>query len=372
MILIGAGEIGGARAISPALGYFQKWGCPFAVIDHGVIGLELPASYNRTVLPDSDPEIRKSLMGGVRAYMFGTSLHDPYPLRVARRARECNIPVICVLDNWMNYRWRLEMDGKPFFIPDIYAVMDQLAEKEALQEGIPQSIIRVIGHPGLSDLIDLYTTFVSDEKREEVMRKSSLALDERKLLVFVSEPVEMDQGGDPASSKFRGYTEKTVLRLLLDNLQAFSNSVVVGLVPHPRENPEGLLRVWEESKGSLQGGVLRAENGREAIFIADGVCGMSSLLLYAAFLLGKPLLSLQPDLRLPHLLFLKNKGARFFVTERDSVGRDVVLWLEHIDQSRGKIEFHEEIFFHQGAPQRLAELVRSFTGRSSDKRRESF
>ena len=372
MILVGAGEIGGARAISPALDYFQRWGCPFAVIDHGVISQELPGSCIRTVLPDSDAEIRRKLMGEVQAYMFGTSLHDPYPLRIARRARECKIPVICVLDNWMNYRWRLAMDGKPFFMPDIYAVMDQLAEKESVEDGIPESIIRVVGHAGLSDLRDLYITFGSDKKREEVMRASRFAGDGKKLLVFVSEPVEMDQGGDPKSPKYRGYTEKTVLRLLLNSLQAFSNSVVVGLAPHPREDPEGLLRVWEESKGSLQGGLLRVENGREAIFIADGVCGMSSLLLYEAFLLGKPLLSLQPNLRVPHLLFLKKKGARFFVTESEAVEREVMLWIEHIDQSLGEVEFHEEISFHQGAPQRLAELVKSIAGRSNDKRRENF
>jgi len=161
------------------------------------------------------------------------------------------------------------------------------------------------------------------------------------------------------------------LRLLSESLQAFSDSVVVGLVPHPREDPKGLLEVWERSRGALRGRLLRVENGREAVFIADGVCGMSSLLLYEAFLLGKPILSLQPECRDLNLLFLKKKGARFVVTERESVGQEVMLWIEHIDQTHGENEFHEEMSFHQGAPQRLADLVRSIAADAENRRRGS-
>jgi hypothetical protein len=346
-ILVGAGDIGGARAIMPALAELQKESCRFSIIDHGYISEHANRDWPRITLPDSDSETKQRLQTGFAVYVFGTSVRDSYPLHIARLARQAGIPVVCVLDNWMNYKLRLQMDGLPPLFPDAYAVMDDLAREEAIKDGIPAPILRVTGQATLAGLGDLST----HDQRERILDASELSKEGKKLIVFISEPVEQDQGAA------RGYTEKSVLQLLAGNLQSFADEVQIGIVPHPRQDAAGLLETWQTCQGKLAGAILKTTSGREAVLIADGVCGMASLLLYEAFLLGKPLLSLQPNLRLPDLFFLKKKGVSFFVTDERMADSEIKRWVQTVISSQASGAVHPELALHRNAPQRLARLI---------------
>jgi len=359
-LLVAAGDVGGARAIIPALFELEKRQRTFDLLDHGFLAIESPKHWPRVTLPPNDNALRRQLEAGYGLCVLGTSVTDIAPLRIARQARAAGLPVVCVLDNWMNYRKRLETDGQPMLVPDIYAVMDDLARVEAIADGVPRNCLRVVGQPALSKLADDYLACPITATRDEALRRSGWGSPGKKLVVFISEPAGMDQGANESSPTFRGYTEKTVLTLFTRCLQPFHERVQVGLVPHPREDAAALLAFWEKCRGSLLGGRLAVESGRKAVFIADGVCGMASLLLYEALLLSKPVLDLQPNLRAPHLEFLRKKGLELFVTDERNAPEYVSRWMKEIAKMKPAGEpggFHPELNVHRNSPSALADLL---------------
>lgn len=358
--LVAAGDVGGARAILPALVKLKERHHQFDLLDHGWITREAPNSWSRTKLPDGKTNIKQRLRGAYRVYVFGTSVGDGYPLEIARLAQNEKLVVVCVLDNWMNYRRRLETDGKNMFIPDHFAVMDDLAREEAIADGISPSSIRIVGHPALSSLGEDYHANSPKNARTNLCRKNPWFDEQKPLLLFVSEPVEDDDGGDPRSPLFRGYTEKTVLKLVASALEPFHESIQVGILPHPREQTDRLLRHWENCRGRLCGGQIRTRNGREALFAADAVCGMASLLLYEAFLIQKPVASVQPGLVSSQRRVLQKLGVKPFVTDHDSAADELRAWLVRevfAPQAQPSIDFSVQLEAHTTAASQLADLV---------------
>lgn len=349
-ILVIAGDIGGARAIAPAVAELERRGVPFAVVEHRFLKDETAPSWPRVELPPGTIELSEHLGRHYAACLFGTSVADVLPLQVARKAQSAGVPVIAVLDNWMSYRTRLETDGMPMLEPDAYAVMDELARAEAIADGVPARCLVVVGHPGLASLAAEFDDF---------RRQSGAgAAGTRWLVVFISEPAEIDQGADASRPEFRGYTEKTVLTLLSTCLQPYHDRVEVGLVAHPRENARDLADHWDRCRGKLDGGLLPVRRGRDAVFRADAVCGMTSLLLLEALLLGKRVLSLQPGLRLRQLEFLQKKGLRLFVTSADAAATAV----HELMSSTTSVPRRQELELHEHAARNLADLVQSFIG----------
>ena len=361
-ILAAAGDVGGAMALIPVLAEIERRGQPFFILDHGILSQRAPSAWSRLI-----PEQRARCVVDwgkmeAQAYLFATSVKDHVPLAVARDARKCSIPIVCVLDNWMNYRRRLEIDGKGLFLPDVYAVMDELARKEAIADGVPASVLRVTGHPGLASLGHVYSSFSHYQARNTALSRLTDRQTISRLIVFVSEPVATDQGSSPGAPRYRGYTQYSVLEAFARALQPHADSVAIGLAPHPREDGAMLAAHWERCRGRLEGGLMDAPNGREAVLVSDAVCGMSSLLLYEAMLLGKPTISLQPGLRTSHLCFLREKGLRDFVTEKCHIGDVVSTWVEDVLRKQGTPRFHSEMALHTNAPSRVARLLGKVAG----------
>lgn len=356
-VLIAAGDIGGAKAILPALTELADAGCLFDILDHGCFAEQAGHNWPKFRTPPTAEEIKHRLGHDYDAYVFSTSVHDTLPLGLARLSRECRVPVICVLDNWMNYRWRLVMDGGPLFLPDAYAVMDELAKQEAIIEGLPEAILHVTGHPALAGLQGVFRAANAEIIRKRIINESGMLEEGRKLIVFVSEPAEKDQGSDRTFPNFRGYTEKSVLRLLAGCLQEYADRVQIGLLAHPREDERELYAVWEGSRGRLIGGLMKPRTGREAVIAADGICGMASILLFEAMLVGKPVLSLQPNLATPSLEFLKKKGLPFFVTNEQTVPTELRRWLAGLFVANDTLRNHPDLALHDQAPSALAKLI---------------
>ena len=336
------GEVGGARALMPVLAAATAGGVPFSVVPFGVLGEEgerrgwpLERSHREPLRVWGDD--------GVAGLVFSTpSREDPVPLRWARSARRVGLPVVFLLDNWMNYRRRLEMDGLPALIPDRYAVMDALAREEAVVDGIPPEVIRVTGHPALAPLA----------------RERARGGGERGLVVFLSEPVSQDQGEGPENSAFRGYTQEGVFRRLGALLRRTGKPWRLVVQPHPREDrghwPDLFRSVWPG-----EGGVGLFPGGREAVWAARGVVGMASLLLHEAWLLGKPVLSLQPGLRNPQFGGVLRRKEIFGVTDTKEGSAAEMAWLRALE--RESPVPRPELEEHAGAPDRVLAIMRELT-----------
>jgi hypothetical protein len=356
-ILFVAGDVGGARALLPVMQVCADTGRPFMLLAHGHLVQEAPESWPRVSFccDNHDGAMQDFLQGhDIDRLVFASSVHDTLPLSIARCAKQLGIQVIHVLDNWTGYRHRLEMDGFPALAPDVYTVMDECALQAAIRDGIDASVLEVTGQPALASLADEYMALSTDELLKK--RKSLGCEQQRLLLVFISEPVAQDQGTSPAAPYYRGYTEKDVLQLYCHHLQPCADQVEIALLPHPRQNHHALSRLWWHCRGVLRGGVITGISGREAVCLADGIAGMASILLYEAWLLGKPVISLQPDLRQDALRMLQERQGVVFVDAYEGAEKAVGRWLEALQPGR-KHTLHGDLALHRAAPEKIMTIL---------------
>lgn len=353
-----SGDVGGARALLPIMAECERKAVPFYVFEHGHIVKELPRQWDRVKL---NGDLNKKRLTdlfkekSIGVLVFTSSVKDTLPLLIARQAKHYGIPVIHVLDNWAGYRRNMGMDGLPIFIPDIYTVIDDVSFEGALKEGIDRDVIKMTGQPALASLSkEVHSQYNANFFIKE--RKSFGFDTNKKLILFISEPVELDQGSSPANPHYRGYTEKTVLTLLCEHLQPYAEDIEVGILPHPREDSAGLLNTWEKCCGTLKGGLIRLSNGRESLFWVDGVAGMNSLLLYEAWLIGKPVISIQPGLRYKTLRVHEKRDGIVFVDSVRDVESKISEWFSKINLNK-KISPRPELEFHERAPDKNFEYI---------------
>lgn len=256
---------------------------------------------------------------------------------------------ISVLDNWVNYRSRLATDGLPFFVPDVYAVMDDKAKAEAIQEGVPAECMMVTGHPNLASLAQDIAR-ATPQWRYEFRQSLGLGLNGRGLVVFINEPVITDQGCGPENPLWRGYTEETALALLALNVA--DAEVDVALVPHPRDDVAKLSALWDRVRGQCRGKVCAGPAGRDMVLAADWVAGMASILLYESWLAGRPTLSLQPGLVRDDLLSIASRPQIVLVRHAEQGTGQVADWLRQNPR-----QVHHDVALHAGAAGRIAQLL---------------
>jgi hypothetical protein len=356
-VLFAAGDVGGTRALLPVMQVCADRGLPFVLLAHGPLNQEAPVPWPRVYYcyDNNDGAMQDFLQAhDIDRLVFASSVHDILPLSIARGAKQLGIQVMHVLDNWTGYRRRLEMDGFPALVPDVYTVMDECALQAAMRDGIDASVLRVTGQPALASLADEFTTLSTDEL---LQRRQSLGFERGKtLLVFISEPVAQDQGASPAAPQYRGYTEKDVLQLYCRHLQPLAERVEIALLPHPRQNCAALSELWLHCRGVLRGGVITDISGREAVWLADGVAGMASILLYEAWLLGKPVISLQPDLRQDSLRMLQKRQGVVFVDAYEGAEKAIRRWLETLKPGRQHTP-HSHLDMHRAASEKIMTLL---------------
>ena len=344
-ILFAAGDPGGARAVWECYSTFKAKHFECLILKHGWMNEFAKSTLPTLVPPSSVSEIEYWLkLNCIDVVIFGTSLVDPLPLSIARCAGNLNLLTICVLDNWMNYRERLESDQYPFFIPTIYAVMDSFAAQCAIDAGIPASCIYITGHPALSNLNSQYVKSI----------KNSNSLKTKQTILFVSEPVSEDQGDTTSSPHFRGYTQYQVLQLVCNALQPFHDKINLILQPHPRDNVKKLFQFWSQCKGKIDGEISTFDSGRDAIFLSDRVIGMASILLYEAWLIGKPVMSVQPNLMNNDLKTIANRNNVFFVDDINFLDYMINQWI-----TVGSFQPRPELKLHSSAAENIASLATS-------------
>jgi hypothetical protein len=354
-----SGDIGGARAILPVLEYMYNHHQNFEIVDHGVLAKLAPAEWPRISMSETAKDRLELLFSKkFKALIFTTSVKDAFTLKLARAASSQGIPVLCLLDNWMNYMHRLKIDGEPALIPDVYMVMDDLAKAEAIGEGVPESILRVVGQPALGSLAGEYQRW---KKQDRAKYFGSADLDiTKKLIVFISEPVSNDQGSGPENSQYRGYTEKTVLKQFCAELQPFAASCQLCIAPHPRDDIAELNILWERCRGKMTGGLLQLKSGRQAIFLADGVAGMASILLYEAWLMSRPVISLQPGLHKPQLAFMQKREGAICVTDARQWQERVSAWMKELTNNNLTDRFRDELSLHISAAANVAGVIKEY------------
>lgn len=320
-ILLFSHDPGGANTVIPLVKPLEASG--FEVLLYGkgpALGKYEQAGLSGEVLTaDTQDEINDFLTGQAPVCIVtGTSANDFTEKYLWQAAQRFSIPSLAILDQWINYGIRFspygimqadlyELDKQHPYLPDAVGVMDDFAKVEMAAEGIPESRIVVTGQP----------YFETVRKQYGQKGKADLALLQERLgirteewvLLFVSEPLEISYG----SSEYLGYSEKTILRSVVDTLQAldsmFYRPLCLLVKIHPRENAQDVQAAFD----SLQFKNIRVvldfrTNPLEALALSDAVVGMSSMLLLEAALVGKPILSVQIGLKRDNPFVLSRQG----------------------------------------------------------------
>jgi hypothetical protein len=358
--LFASGDVGGARAILPIIERCVEEGVDAEFVDNGHISKEAPSHLLRISpkLIGSREQFEKYfLKRDIKVFIFASSLQDRIALTLARWMKAHHVPVIHVLDHWNSYQSRMETDGMPAFIPDHYAVMDSIAFEAAAEAGIDESILQITGQPALSNLAGEFAQWKTKKDRSILNREGFDP--SKRLISFISEPVEHDQGATLETPGYRGYTEKDVIRRFCEILQPFAKDIQIAILPHPREEQEALAELWHAHKGALFGKVLNLNRGRDGVFMSDGVSGMGSVLLYEAWLLGKAVISIQPGLRIPSLQMLQRRQNVVFVDSYSKISELLIDWLD--DVIRGlEYDVRPDLALHEKAPDNLCKLIKSY------------
>ncbi len=357
-ILFSASEVGSARALAPVCESLRARGHALAIDRCGFFTeARFPSLTDFFVTPDTHQTMSDYLQQqAVSCLVFSVNIHDPRPLRIARAAQKAGIPTLHVLDYWNGYSERMQLDGKSPFQPDHYLVPDDYAAEQAHQHGIKEHIITVTGQPALAETLDAF-----HEAAARPCPLDTLPRTDHRLIVFASEPVAYDQGHSAEQNPaFRGYTETDALAILQQALAQSPQALSVAILPHPRQEDDALSTLWSSLGGEPFGKVINDIRGRDLLPFATGIAGMASTLLYEAWLLGKPVLSIQPGLRNDSLRMLQNKSGVTFIDQYETARDNTIKWLSRLPGSP-RLSVREDLERHAHAPLAIANMAMAAT-----------
>lgn len=340
-LLFAAGDVGGARALLPVTRLAAAQGMTVMALAHGVFYAEGAAQWGWLAPAEAAAQAQSA-----DVVIYATSVTDSLAVEIAQQARAAGRPVLHLLDNWSNYAARIAA-----LVPDAYAVMDALALEEAIAEGVDRDRLVITGHPDLAKLAQEAEIYCSS-KIDETGRS----------LFFVSEPAAADGG-----TVGRGYDEAEVARALIDGIAQASvdaASFTLKIAPHPREDRSTVRARFEalsaEIPGAPQVTIVAPDDVRNSLHCASHVAGMSSILLYEAWLLGRPTISLQPGLTIAGLRTLSRRDGVIFHTSRVGTAEAVAEWLAHRPRDR-----MPDLNQHANAAQNVLNLARDLAARIS-------
>ncbi len=329
-LLFAAGDVGGARAILPVARLAAARGFKVFALANGVLREEGQPEWQWF-----EYEEASAVLAGADVLIFATSVKDQQAVDIAKLAKSQGVPTLHVLDNWSNYASRIA-----HITPESYAVMDTLAADEARHDGVPSEILAITGHPNLASL------------QVEMSRYAMSA--QQPSILFVSEPAAQDGG-----VKKRGYDEDIVAGAFVAALaKADGGQLPLRVLPHPREDRSVVQERFAslyEAHDCLPGFELVAPSEvRAALHHSTHVAGMSSILLYEGWLLGRATLSLQPGLIGSDLRTLSRREGLLFHDEAGGIDNIVAKWL-----ARAPGRVMPDLKQHQLAAKTVLQLAKS-------------
>jgi hypothetical protein len=304
-VVIVSGDPGGANAVAPVilklLSDKKVRVSAFAYREAKKLWKDRNIPFS-DLLDNTTLESAKILLKNLKTDLFfsGTSYNDQeFEKQFISAARTLQIPSLVLLDYWSNYSIRFsDNDGNRIYIPDKIAIMDEFTHNEMIREGFNPEQLIITGQPAFDDLVQLRDSFSVERKNE--IREEMGILKHEVVVVFASEPLFWGAPTKPANP---GYTRNGVLHSLvtaLDKIQGTTKRKIVLVIrPHPRENSHEFQDIRGERIRII---ISSTGKSRDAIQVADLVCGMTTALLMEACYLGCITASIQPGLTHPDIL----------------------------------------------------------------------
>lgn len=349
-ILFAATEIGSFNSVFPCyLEYKSEFECLFYSSSLAKENVSIDK-----IFEPKDAGLKQLLIENrVKILVYSVNIHSEKVLKLAKRCKELNIKLIHILDYWNGYIERMTLNSE-IVLPDIYVVPDQKAYHEAVKFGVPAKIISVGGNPAFSNYLKKFIAIKSEFANQELKDEyeSNLA--------FISEPVHKDQG-DIGSIRSRGYTEYSVLNNLYDAIN-HRVDIKIDIFPHPRQDIQQLKEFLERFDKNIF--LFREKNHKlisSNINRYKGIIGMSSTVLYEAWLIGFPVLSLQPNLKIKSLNEAMNRDGIKIITNQTAMKESIRKWINSVYNNTQSSELRiKELQIHADSIARIRNLILSY------------
>jgi hypothetical protein len=237
--------------------------------------------YSVLAQPDETHRWLKSIQADL--VLTGTSTRSLLEISAINAAKTINIPVMSIVDHWTSFRARFERDGN-LTLPDLIGVIDERGRDIAIKDQIPADKLLLIGQP----YWERARLFRPERPRNEFLAEYGIALD-RPYLVFLSDCLLEESGGDPEASKRRwGYLE-TEIAEQVTQIEPIQVSWVIQL--HPKELA-GKYQSLSKRRSSVT--EVKTSKPLELLYHSSGCVGMFTAALAQANALGKPTCRFEP------------------------------------------------------------------------------
>lgn len=214
-------------------------------------------------------------------------------------ARKLSIKSIAILDQWQNYSIRFSgttSQDRLAYLPDAINCIDEIGRKEMIAEGFDANLLYPLGQPYLDSLEFVASTI------DCVLIKEKLNVAQyENIVLFVSEAIEENYGNE------RGYTQYDALQIFLENTVSSQNTLIL-IKLHPKDSLEKFQKIRNEFTWHKLMFISNEITALEAITISNRVFGMTSIMLIEAYILGKLVVSIQPNLKITDPLILSRCG----------------------------------------------------------------
>lgn len=359
IVLAVCGDAGGAASVAPVVALLQSNG---SVAVRAVLYGQACAVWARHGLPFEEMPVAPSqatlaeMATKAAALLLGTSVNGlDYERRLAALVPERSV---CVLDFWSNYSARFELPGGGRVQPAVICVMDAQARDGMIAEGFDPRRLEITGQPAFDELATRRTRFTPvDAKR---IRDTFGVGDGERFVLFASQPLASLRHQPAWRTQAPPYDQHDVLRMLVRCLRRLAattgNPIFLLVRPHPRENMDELA--WVASSYSpLRVCVTAAGDGRDCALAADLVCGITSVFLLEACLLGALTVSIQPGPEGQDPLPCNSQGWSRLARTESEVDAVLEAWLLNDDARARQLAMLAQIRCDGGASQRVAEIV---------------
>ncbi|HDY87002.1 MAG TPA: hypothetical protein ENH82_02675 [bacterium] len=208
--------------------------------------------------------------------------------------RENGIYSIFLFDHWGNYLSHFyDYEKSKLYLPNKICVIDDVSKKSLVSVLTPLledknyiNNIVVVGHPGVEKSVaDIHNI----SKKEKVSIRNKIGAGNKKVILFLSEPIEKDLDGKSGL----GYTEYSILTYFFNNFALYNAKVLIK--PHPRQDIKALRSFLANEINHMEIDYELAEglSLEEFIAVSDEVFGITTMALVIALKAGKKIKSIQ-------------------------------------------------------------------------------
>lgn len=288
------------------------------------------------------------------AVICGTTRHASPDREMIRAARAAGVRSVVAVDEWYNYRYRFSDAGTEggLSLPDAIALPDELAVREAADEGIPEALCHATGSPSLSALVD-----IRERWRISVPPLPRILSDRRSgpVITFLSETHATDYGASRGASgsmgSYLGYTERTVRETLLAVAGELGRDAVFVDKLHPSDDDD---TTPDSIPKNVDYRVSRDAPTLDLCFHSDAIAGMRSMALLEAALLRSNVASFQPG----RLGAEQCTAVRLGLVPLIESAEKLLGWLNRtLTADRAALETSRPAFASADAAQRIVDLA---------------